>query len=153
MTDPVPPPTFGARPVGVPCEERPAAYAVIFDSFGRVAVVVAKDRWFLPGGGSLPGESAEATVLREIREECGRSARVTGRLGEAIQYFHDATRWYGMLAVFFRAEFVGGQTGSAEHELVWVDPGETGGFYHQCHVWAVARGRIPTRPRREQGQE
>ena len=82
-------------------------------------------------------------MLREIREECGRGARILGQLGEALQYFHDrsATRWYRMVAVFFRAEFDGDQSGPAEHELVWLDPDDTTGFRHPCHQWALARAR------------
>lgn len=136
--------TFGRCPAGVTCEDRRAAYAVILDPLGRVAVVDAGNRWFLPGGGSLAGESPEVTVLREIQEECGCRARILGQLGEALQYFRDATRWYKMVATFYRAEFEGAPSGSAEHELVWLEPGDMGGFFHQCHEWAVTRAREAT---------
>jgi 8-oxo-dGTP pyrophosphatase MutT (NUDIX family) len=33
-------------------------------------------KFFLPGGGSLPEETAEETVRREIREELARSVRL-----------------------------------------------------------------------------
>src|SRR5512145_2419119 len=117
MSDPDARPTFGSRPAGVTCEPRRAAYAVILDSRGRCAAVRAGDYWFLPGGGSFAGESAETTVLREIREECGCGARILGRIGEAVQYFKDSTRWYEMVAVFFRAELDGEPTSDAEYVL------------------------------------
>jgi 8-oxo-dGTP diphosphatase len=49
---------------------------VIINSKGMVAVVKSPKGYFLPGGGSLPGETPEDTVLREVREEVGRGARI-----------------------------------------------------------------------------
>jgi 8-oxo-dGTP pyrophosphatase MutT (NUDIX family) len=72
----------------VPCQKRDAAYAVIRSGDGRVAVVREDRRWFLPGGGSLAGETPEQTVAREVLEECGRRARGLQRIGDAIQYFY-----------------------------------------------------------------
>jgi 8-oxo-dGTP pyrophosphatase MutT (NUDIX family) len=60
--------TFGPCLEGVPYADRPAAYAVVAGENDTVAVVKGTaDRIFLPGGGSLPGETAEETVLREVR--------------------------------------------------------------------------------------
>jgi 8-oxo-dGTP pyrophosphatase MutT (NUDIX family) len=139
---------FGRPPRGTACLDRPAAYAVVFDGLGRVAVVRWKDRWFLPGGGGLPDEAPEATVLREIREECGRPARILRPLGEAVQYFRDESCWYRMRAKFFRAELEESPTGPAEHELAWLDPRDDLGFFHRSHLWAVARA---LRGRRREG--
>jgi 8-oxo-dGTP diphosphatase len=133
--------TFGLPPTGTAYEDRRAAYAVIFDVMGRVAVVRGGDRWFLPGGGSLTEESPEATVLREVREECAQLARIVAPVGQAIQYFRDSTRWYKMTASFFRAEFLGEAGGVGEHELAWLAPGEITRFFHECHLWAVSRAR------------
>ena len=140
------PSVFGAAPPGVACRPRAAAYAVIRRADGRVAAVRAavggREGVGLPGGGAEPGESPEGTVLREIREELGRGARVTGRIGEAIQYFHARGDgcWYEMRAVFFRAELTEEPVGGAEHELVWMDAeGEADAFLHACHAWAASR--------------
>jgi 8-oxo-dGTP diphosphatase len=139
-------PVFGAAPAGVACRPRAAAYAVIRRADGRVAAVRAAVRGgagvWLPGGGAEAGESPEQTVLREIREELGQAARITGRIGEAVQYFHahgDGC-WYEMTAVFFRVELVGEPDAPAEHELVWLDAErEADAFLHACHAWAAAR--------------
>src|SRR5262249_40680452 len=99
-------PTFGARVAGVTYEERQAAYAVIRNSAGAVAAVCGPAGCWLPGGGALPGETPEETVVREVQEELGCALRVVDKIGEAVQYFFAAAddRHYAMRAVFFRAE-------------------------------------------------
>ena len=53
--------------------------------------------WWLPGGGQMPGETVEACVAREIREETCLEVRVerllfeTGSLGSKYQYQRYAT--------------------------------------------------------------
>lgn len=139
---PAEPPTFGPCPTGVVLHDRPAAYAVILGADGRVAAVRGKTRYWLPGGGSLPGESAEDTVTRELREELGRSVRLVARIGDAIQFFFaaDEERWYRMRAVFFRAEFEGEPVVPGEHELCWLDANQDAAlFFHACHAWAASR--------------
>jgi ADP-ribose pyrophosphatase YjhB (NUDIX family) len=139
-------PVFGAAPEGVVCRPRVGAYAIIRGTGGRVAAVRAtvggRAGCWLPGGGAESGESPEETVVREIREELGRDARLLGRAGEAIQYFYAAGDgcWYRMHAVFFTAELVGEPAGPAEHEPCWIDPArEAESFLHACHAWAASR--------------
>jgi hypothetical protein len=71
---------FGEAPPGVVCTKRPAAYVVISGRDGRVAAVRPTARggrqFWLPGGGSHPGETPEATVVREAEFE--RSPVSTG---------------------------------------------------------------------------
>src|ERR1051325_11397956 len=96
---------FGAPLDGVSYAERPAAYAVVAGEKGTVAAVKgASSKCFLPGGGSLPGEAAEETVRREVREELACSLRLIRPIGAATQYFYaaDDDRHYKMSAVFFQ---------------------------------------------------
>ena len=142
-------PVFGTAPAGIVRHERPAAYAVVRAPDGRVAVVraVASDgttRCWLPGGESHPGESPEATVAREVREELGRAVRLTGRIGEAVQIFYAGSeqRWYEMRAVFLRASFEGEPLGIGSDQLSWLDAARDGeSFFHACHAWAARRPR------------
>lgn len=139
-------PVFGKPPAGAICRPRPAAYAVIAGDDGRVAAVRAvvrgTIRYWLPGGGALAHESPEQTVIREAREELGRSVRVLARLGQAVQYFYagDRETWYKMTAVFVRARLEAEPVSAGEHELCWIDPTrDRERFFHACHAWAVSR--------------
>ncbi len=130
--------TFGSPTPGLPYVQRHAAYAVITTGAGRVAAVKGARGYFLPGGGSLPGETPEGTVRREVVEELGRSIRVVGRLGEAIEYFSTAEQHFKMQAVFFAAEFAEEASGQRAHELHWLDLSQAeAAFFHQSHTWAV----------------
>jgi 8-oxo-dGTP diphosphatase len=136
-------PTFGVRVPGVTCEQRCAAYAVIRNRLGAVAAVHVPAGYWLPGGGMLPGETPEETVVREVREELGCTLRLVSKIGQAVQYCFAADEgwYYAMQAVFFRAEFAEESRGSAEYELCWLDVSHPGPlFFHACHDWAVRQG-------------
>jgi len=70
--DPFPTRTFGVPLPGITYKPRPAAYALIFSREAAIATVEGKGGYFLPGGGSLPGEAPEETIQREVREELAR---------------------------------------------------------------------------------
>lgn len=65
---------------------RNAARVVCFDPHGRLLLIRSHDPadpakppwWELPGGGIDPGETSEATCLRELREEVGMATAVVG---------------------------------------------------------------------------
>jgi 8-oxo-dGTP diphosphatase len=61
---------------------RVAAGALFFDESGRILLVKPgyKDGWDIPGGYVEPGESPRAACIREIQEELGLSAAVSGHL-------------------------------------------------------------------------
>lgn len=133
--------TFGVCQEGTDYTKRRAAYAVVFDGDERVAGVRGPSgRFWLPGGGSLPGESAETTITREIREELARGVRLMERIGAATQFFFAANdqQHYKMLAVFYRVEFIEVLNTKAEHELCWIPLQQArAAFFHECHGWAV----------------
>jgi len=63
---------LGTREPGRAYVVRPGAYAVIADARGRVGVMRTPTGFHLPGGGMDAGETPEAALAREVREECGR---------------------------------------------------------------------------------
>jgi 8-oxo-dGTP pyrophosphatase MutT (NUDIX family) len=136
--------TFGARLKGVAYTERPAAYAVVAGANETVAAVQGTSGMIgLPGGGSLPGETPEETVRREVREELARSVRLVRRIGEATQFFYAAADdcHYKMLGVFFLAEFPAEPDGQGEHDLFWLPLAEAiSAFFHESHAWAARHG-------------
>jgi len=142
-------PVFGEPPAGVGCRARLAAYVVVRDPGGRVAVVRVRAadgtmRSWLPGGESHPGESPETTAAREVREELGRGVRLDGRIGGAVQFFyaHAEQCWYEMTAVFFRGTFQGAPLGVGTDELVWLDADrDRASFFHACHAWAASQAQ------------
>lgn len=136
-------PVFGSLNPAIEYKLRPAAYVVITDRQGRIAAVKGNSHYFLPGGGSLPGESPEQTVVREVREELAYDVCIIRQIGKAIQYFYADERHYQMEAVFFAGQFANKVKGTGENELYWLESVhiETD-FYHQSHAWAVAQLRI-----------
>jgi CheY-like chemotaxis protein len=135
-------PIFGSPPSALACRKRRAAYAVILRGDGRVACACRPRGLWLPGGGILPGEGPEQAVKREIHEELGRPVLLTGRVGEAVQYFNSTADacWYEMTAYFFAGEF--GPMAAGEQRPFWFDAGrEAGAFFHASHAWAVSRAK------------
>ena len=134
---------FGARLDGVTYTERPAACAVIHGDNSTVGAVRGTAGMIgLPGGGSLPGETPEETLVREVREELARSVRLVRKIGEATQFFYaaDDDCHYKMLGVFFLAEFPDEPNGQGEHELFWLPLAEAGALFHESHAWAARQG-------------
>src|SRR5262245_58290272 len=76
--------TFGVRLEGVTYVDRPAAYAVIAGQNGTVAAVKGKSGKFgLAGDDCLPGDDAEETVWREVRNELARRVLLIRSIGVA----------------------------------------------------------------------
>ncbi len=68
--------------------KREAARAVVSDSTGKVALlrVGLYDYHKLPGGGIDEGEDIPTALERELLEEIGCKAEVTGEVGEIVEY-------------------------------------------------------------------
>lgn len=80
---------IGIKPT--PCDKyilRKAARAVLFNSEGKVALLnVGKLKyWKIPGGGVEGEENIAKGLEREILEETGCKAKVTGEVGMIIEY-------------------------------------------------------------------
>jgi 8-oxo-dGTP diphosphatase len=68
--------------------KREAARAIVSDSAGKVALlrVGLYDYHKLPGGGIDEGEDIPTALERELLEEIGCKAEVTGEIGEIVEY-------------------------------------------------------------------
>lgn len=132
---------FGVPEPHVQYTERRAAYVVIINRAGQVATVKPREKHFLPGGGALPGEAPEATVVREVREELARNVRLLRKLGETVQYFYSTTDgcYYKLQAALFVGEFTTeSYADTSEHELHWLPVAAAEqACFHACHAWAI----------------
>jgi 8-oxo-dGTP diphosphatase len=134
---------FGQR---VPTQEyrrRVGSYAVILDGAGRVALMRTPKGLFLPGGGANPGETPDATLRREVREELGGEITAARLLGTAVEYVHACGEGYLAKECSFFHVDIGScsEHGSeADHELVWVDSRVAmGRLMHRSQAWAVSQ--------------
>lgn len=68
----------------------PCVGAVICDASERILLIrrgnpPAQGRWSLPGGRIESGETAEAAIVREVREETGLRVRVLSEVGTVMR--------------------------------------------------------------------
>ena len=136
--------TFGAVTEGSEATDRPGAYAILLDELGRIAIVATPIGCFLPGGGCDPGESPEATLQREVIEECGLACTVERLLGEAVQFAYSSLdqRHYRKHGHYFlaRAGACVAAPVEADHVLEWVAPDAAAArLAHAAQAWVVAR--------------
>jgi 8-oxo-dGTP pyrophosphatase MutT (NUDIX family) len=114
------------------CGLLPVAFAIVRNGLGLVLLVRRTDNgyWELPGGRIEVGESASATVIREVAEAAGVAIKVTGLTGvysdpdHVLAYPHE-DGIYQQFAVCFRA-FTPIRDAQPDHDktsdAAWFDP-------------------------------
>ncbi len=86
----------------------------------------ADGTWRLPKGTPDPGESAETTARREVREETGLAVEIIDKVGEINYEFvrHASDTRYDKTVSFYLMAAVGGNMAGHddEHDVVkWID--------------------------------
>lgn len=146
--------SFGAPEDDRAFMPRPAAYGLLSDEAGRLAVVriVEGDAvWHdLPGGGIDPGESEAEALVREFAEETGLTIAPRAEIGRAEHLWIRATgESVRNLASYHAVEIAGPPGGKIEddHTLVWMTPLKAiGVMRHEAAAWAIARWLRLQRP-------
>jgi 8-oxo-dGTP pyrophosphatase MutT (NUDIX family) len=95
----------------------PVAYEVAL--VGRIK----HDLWALPKGTPRPGETPEATALREVREETGLLTRIVAQIGRIEYTFKRKGVRYRKEVLHFLMEAIGGDIADHDEEydrVEWV---------------------------------
>jgi 8-oxo-dGTP diphosphatase len=119
---------------------RVAAYAIVTDTDGRILLcrtapgVVPEPVWMLPGGGLEFGESPEAAVVRELKEESGligtpeRLVDVSDRIMRNV----DGAERLHAIRIVYRVGVTGGtlrdEADGSTDRCAWFTPQEASGL-------------------------
>jgi 8-oxo-dGTP diphosphatase len=128
-------PQFGVPTSGVTPTERPGAYAIVIRD-DRVLIVPTPAGLYLPGGGIERDESAEATLLREVREETGYDVVTAIKLGTARQYVRSGIN---KIETFYAVTVSGSaRQGESDHVPCWLPVTEAiSGMAEEAQAWAI----------------
>jgi 8-oxo-dGTP diphosphatase len=82
-------PEPASEPLSGDLRRVPCVGAVVRDDAGRLLLIrrghePSRGLWSLPGGRVEPGETLEAAVVREVREETGLDVRVGAAVGSVL---------------------------------------------------------------------
>lgn len=139
---------FGKAAPGLDYLDRPAAFGIVENLVGEIAVVrvskPGKPPYFdLPGGAVDPGETEPQAVVREFGEETGLVVEVDNLVVTVSQHFLKSdgqpVRNFGGVHVARQIELKPGLKVEDDHELAWLDPRDAVvALRHDAHAWAVA---------------
>ncbi len=96
------------------------------DAGGFQVVLVGRarpERWSIPKGTPIPGETLEQTAVREVREETGLSVRILERLGDITYWFSTRGTRHHKTVHFYLLEALGGSMEDHDWEndfVAWV---------------------------------
>ncbi len=100
--------------------EREASYGGVVLRGDDVLVIAPAGRskvTTLPNGGAQPGETEEATALREVREETGVEARVREPLGDVEYWYRRGGLRVFKTVGFYLCDYVSGDTADHDDEV------------------------------------
>lgn len=140
-------PVFGTPDPDADYTPREAAYGVLSDPIGRVALVAIGSgrnlEYDLPGGAVEAGETVEDALVREFGEETGLEVKPGHALGTAWHYWHrpDGKRIFNH-AHFFEVTSVSESAAKieADHTLIWGSLADCiARLRHEASAWALTR--------------
>ncbi len=85
------------------------------------------ERWSIPKGTPIPGETLEQTAIREVREETGLSVRILEPLGEITYWFSARGVRHHKTVHFYLLEATGGSLDDHDWEndfVAWLPEAE-----------------------------
>jgi 8-oxo-dGTP diphosphatase len=138
---------FGIPENRYPASVRPSAYGVVVDENGFVAVVRTPTGFHLPGGGSDDGETPDATVMREVREETGLAVHIGEWRRVAIEHVSSVAEQaqFEKRNTFCEARITAivGNDVEPDHELFWLPATEAAErLTPLSHRWAVSEWNV-----------
>jgi 8-oxo-dGTP pyrophosphatase MutT (NUDIX family) len=85
------------------------------------------ERWSIPKGTPVAGETLEQTAMREVREETGLSVRILEPLGDITYWFSARGVRHHKTVYFYLLESLGGNIADHDWEndfVEWLSEGE-----------------------------